>query len=102
MPNDNESSNEAALKKAWAKAMKEAEAEQQRKTLLRRFLDDASYERMMNIRASNPELYLQLADLIISLIQSNRITGKILEPQFLQLLHKLTYRPEPKIEFKHK
>ncbi|MEM3227659.1 MAG: DNA-binding protein [Candidatus Micrarchaeaceae archaeon] len=102
MPEDSESKSEAELRKAWAKAMKEAEAEQQRKAVLRRFLDDASYGRMMNIRASNPELYLQLAELIISLVQSNRLSGKITEAQFLQLLRKLTYRPEPTISFKHK
>ncbi|MGC8478466.1 MAG: DNA-binding protein [Candidatus Micrarchaeia archaeon] len=102
MPNGNATENNAELKKAWAKALKEAEAEQQRKEVLRRFLDDASYERMMNIRASNRELYLQLADLIISLVQSNRLASKLTEAQFLQLLQKLTYRPEPKISFRHK
>lgn len=94
--------DEAELKKAWAKAMKAAEEEQQRKAVLRKYLDDASYERMMNIKASNGEMYLQLAELIIQIVQSNRITGKIPEAQFLQLLRKLTYRPEPKITFKHK
>ncbi len=102
MPSGNGAENDAELKKAWAKALKEAEAEQQRKEVLRRFLDDASYERMMNIRASNRELYLQLTDLIVSLAQSNRLTGKLTEAQFLQLLQKLTYRPEPKISFRHK
>ncbi len=102
MPEERQRSDEAELKKAWAKAYKAAQEEQQRKAMLRRYLDDASYERMMNIKASNGELYLQLTELIIQIVQSNRITGKIPEAQFLQLLRKLTYRPEPTLTFKHK
>jgi DNA-binding TFAR19-related protein (PDSD5 family) len=102
MPEERQRSDEAELKKAWAKAYKAAQEEQQRKALLRRYLDDASYERMMNIKASNSELYLQLTELIIQIVQSNRITGKIPEAQFLQLLRKLTFRPEPTLTFKHK
>ena len=102
MPEERQRSDEAELKKAWAKAYKAAQEEQQRKALLRRYLDDASYERMMNIKASNGELYLQLTELIIQIVQSNRITGKIPEAQFLQLLRKLTFRPEPTLTFKHK
>ncbi len=102
MPEERQRSDEAELKKAWAKAYKATQEEQQRKALLRRYLDDASYERMMNIKASNSELYLQLTELIIQIVQSNRITGKIPEAQFLQLLRKLTFRPEPTLTFKHK
>lgn len=102
MPEERPRGEEAELRKAWAKALKAAEQEQQRKAILRKYLDDASYERMMNIKASNSELYLQLSDLIIQIVQSNRITGKIPEAQFLQLLRKLTYRPEPSITFRHK
>ncbi len=102
MPEERQRSDEAELKKAWAKAYKAAQEEQQRKALLRKYLDDASYERMMNIKASNSELYLQLTELIIQIVQSNRITGKIPEAQFLQLLRKLTFRPEPTLTFKHK
>jgi DNA-binding TFAR19-related protein (PDSD5 family) len=102
MAEEKPQNQDAELRKAWAKAMKAAEEEQQRKTILRRYLDDASYERMMNIKASNGEMYLQLAALVIQIVQSNRISGKIPEAQFLQLLRKITYRPEPKITFKHK
>jgi DNA-binding TFAR19-related protein (PDSD5 family) len=56
----------------------------------------------MNVRVSNYELYAQLLDLIISMAQTNRLPGRITEKQLVDLLAKLTARPEPKIEFKHK
>lgn len=76
--------------------------EQQKKELLRKLMEPAAYERLMNIRISNPELYQQLVDLIISLAQSQRLSGKLTETQLLSILQKVTARPETKIEFKHK
>jgi DNA-binding protein len=90
------------VRKRIMKAMKEAQVEQQRKALLRQVLDDKAYERMMNVRASNYELYKQLVGVIASLAQSNRIQGKLTEPQFISILTRLTSRPESQISFKRK
>lgn len=82
--------------------MKKQQIEQQKKEIVKRFLDQGAYDRLMNIRLSNSDLYTQLVDLIISLAQSNRIQGKLTEEQLLQILEKVTYRPDTKIEYKHK
>ncbi len=56
----------------------------------------------MNVRIANPELYSQLLDLLIGLVQSNKIRGKVSDSQLKQLLVQLTARPEPSIQIKHK
>ena len=94
--------NSADMKKAMSKLYKQMEQDQQVRSMLRQLLDDGAYERMMNIRVSNNELYTQLARLIVSLAQSNQIAGRITEPQLVSLLGSLTSRPDTKIEFKHK
>lgn len=90
------------MRKRVAEALKEVQMEQQKKEIMRRFLDSAAYERMMNVRVSNPELYDQLISLIVSLVQSNRVTDKITEAQLKSLVERITYKKEPTISFKHK
>ncbi len=92
----------AKARKQFESAVKRYQEDQQRREIARRFLDNSAYERLMNIKASNPELYEQVVNLIISLIQSQRLSGKITEKQLVSLLEKVTFRPEPKISFKHK
>lgn len=90
------------MRKRVAEAMRRAQMEQQKKDLMRQFLEPDAYERLMNIRVSNPELYDQLVGMVVSLIQSNRVTGKISEAQLRSILGRITYRKEPRISFKHK
>ncbi len=90
------------MRKRVIDALKAAQVEEQKKDILKQFLDAKAYERIMNIRASNMELYNQLVNLVVSLVQSNRVQGKITETQLKSILSKITYRREPKIEFKHK
>lgn len=90
------------MRKKVVEALREAQMEQQKKEIMRRFLDGTAYDRMMNVRVSNPELYDQLVNLIVSLVQSNRITGKLTENQLKALVERMTYKKEPTISFKHK
>ncbi|MCL5679757.1 MAG: DNA-binding protein [Candidatus Marsarchaeota archaeon] len=102
MPEDYEGQENRDAKRALAKMYKEMQREQQVKSLLRQLLDPDAYERIMNISVSNHDLYLQLSNLIVQLAQSNQISGKVSDKQLVSLLNRLTYKPEPKIEFKHK
>lgn len=102
MEEDEEKQYQKSMRKRVSDAIKAAQLEEQKKEIMRQFLDDAAYERLMNIRLSNPELYNQLVKLVVSLAQSNRVTGKISETQLKSILAKMTSRHEPKIEFKHK
>jgi DNA-binding TFAR19-related protein (PDSD5 family) len=94
--------NQRRLRKAIEARMRAAELEQQKKEALRKLTDQAAYDRLMNIRLSNQELYSQIVDLIIQLAQTNRINGKLTETQLLAILQKVTYKKEPTMEFKHK
>lgn len=90
------------LRKRVTEALKEAKLEEQKKEIMRQFLDSKAYERMMNIRVSNHELYNQIVNMIISLVQSNRVNGKLTDAQLTSILSKITSKREPTIEFKHK
>ncbi|MCL4387648.1 DNA-binding protein [Candidatus Marsarchaeota archaeon] len=97
-----EGQDDREAKKALAKVYREMQREQQVKSMLRQLLEPNAYERIMNISVSNHELYMQLSNLIVQLAQSNQVSGKITDTQLVSLLNRLTYKPEPKIEFKHK
>ncbi len=102
MPESYEGFEDKEAKKALARMYKDMQREQQIKSILRQLLDPAAYERIMNISVSNHDLYMQLSNMIVQLAQSNQINGKISDAQLVSLLNRLTYKPEPKIEFKHK
>jgi DNA-binding TFAR19-related protein (PDSD5 family) len=102
MAEDDDQHNQKRLRKALMDQMKRQQIEQQKKEVIKRLMDQAAYDRLMNIRISSPDLYTQLVDLIISLAQTQRLQGKLTEGQLLAILQKVTYRPDTKIEFKHK
>ena len=99
MPEEQE---DEKYRKEIARRMKFLQQEQQRKELAKRLLTSGAYERLMNVRISNRELYTQLMGLILQMAQSNRIQGKLTEEQLRSLLARITYRQEPTLSFKHK
>jgi len=102
MPEDeNENAEEQKLRKAVMKRLKEAQIEQQKREIVRRYMSPEAYERLMNVRVSNYDLYSQMLDLIIAMAQNNRITV-LTDEQLKSLLAKFTARPEPTIEYRHK
>ena len=90
------------MNKRVASAIRNMQMEQQKKEAMRQLLEAKAYERLMNIRASNPELYSQIVSVVISLAQTNRLQGKMTEAQLMSILGKITVRKEPTINFKHK
>ncbi|MGC8676296.1 MAG: DNA-binding protein [Candidatus Micrarchaeia archaeon] len=93
---------EAKMQKALQKRLKAMQIEEQKKQVLRKVLEPAAYERLMNVRIANPELYQQLLDILIAMVQSNRIRGRVSEADFKNLLMQLTSRPESSIQIRHK
>lgn len=104
MANDQAGDNEAQarIRKEVQRRLREIQIEQEKKATVKRLMTPEAYERLMNVRVSNYELYSQLLDLLIAMARGNRISGTITEPQLRDLLSKLTYKPESKIIFKHK
>ncbi|MGC8548017.1 MAG: DNA-binding protein [Candidatus Micrarchaeia archaeon] len=102
-PEENGQEDEdATARKELEKRYRALQIEEQKKKILRQVLEPNAYERLMNVRIANPELYSQLLDLLIGLVQSNKIRGKVSDSQLKQLLVQLTARPEPSIQIKHK
>ncbi|MEM0159876.1 MAG: DNA-binding protein [Candidatus Micrarchaeaceae archaeon] len=93
---------EERYRKALAKRIKEVQIEQQRAALLRKYLTPSAYERIMNVRVSNYDLYLQATEVIFAMIQSGRLASKMTEEQLLSVLSRFTSRSEPTIEFRRK
>lgn len=84
------------------KQLRKLQIEQEKKAIAKRLMEPTAYERLMNVRVSNYELYAQLLDMLVSMAQSNRIGKLISEQELRNLLARLTYRPESRIQFKHK
>ncbi|RLG18077.1 hypothetical protein DRN67_04575 [Candidatus Micrarchaeota archaeon] len=78
------------------------EAEAQLRSILRAALEPEAYERLMNVRISNPELYMQIARLIVTLYRNKQLPNKISEKQLRELLARVTKRHEGKFEIKRK
>ncbi len=97
-----ERSNDDKVKEMINKRMKALQIEQQKKEVLKKIMSNQAYERLMNVRVANYELYSQVVDLLIAMARSNRITSQITEEQLKSILAKVTYKPDTKIEFRHK
>lgn len=77
--------------------------EAQKKLLLKSMVEPKAYERIMNVRLANPELYDQLIGLLAYLHKGGQVKGKITEGQILQLLSKvMSQRKEPTITVSRK
>ncbi|MCX8197288.1 MAG: hypothetical protein N3G80_03170 [Candidatus Micrarchaeota archaeon] len=94
--------DEEELQAAYQKRLQAIQADLQKKEFLRRMLSDKAYERMMNVRLSNPELYEKVVASLAYVAQAGGSMGKISEEQILALLSRMAQRRETKIEFKHK
>ncbi len=90
------------LQKRYQEAVKRAQVERQMAEIAMRLLDANAYERLTNIKSSNPELYRQMVSMLVQLAQQNRIQGKVTEAQFKSLLEKMTQKEDTTIEFRHK
>ncbi|MBM3228846.1 hypothetical protein FJZ26_00280 [Candidatus Parvarchaeota archaeon] len=102
MSQEHEGISSRKLQERYARMQQQAALEAQKKALLQRVLEPAAYERVMNVKIANAQMYEQLVSSIAYIAQSGRLQGKISEGQIIQLLSKMSARHEPTIEFKHK
>ncbi len=94
--------NDKELDKALKKRLKELEEEQSLLSIVRKYLTPKAYERLMNVKLANYELYKTVLNILVANIQANRLNRMLSEDELKEILLKLSSRPEPKIEFKHK
>lgn len=93
---------EEILRRKIETLRKMREIELQKKYVLKKLVEPSAYERLMNVRLSNPELYDQVLAILIQLYRSGRLGGKVSEKEVLSILSKLTKRRETRITFKRK
>lgn len=98
---ENEEEN-SAYEKLYQKKLQALQAELKKKELLRAVLSPEAYERMANVKLSNPELYDKVVSSLAYVFQSGRKIGKLSDAQLYQLLSRLSEKKETKIEFRHK
>ncbi|MCL4381101.1 MAG: hypothetical protein M1331_02820 [Candidatus Marsarchaeota archaeon] len=99
---DNDGDYQKEMKKRLSKSIKEMQIEEQRKELMKQVLDTDAFQRLMNVRISNYNLYIQVVNVLVSFMQSGRISGKLSEGQLISIITKMTQKSETKIEFRHK
>ncbi len=88
--------------KLMEKRIRALQLDQQKRSIVKKYMTVEAYERLMNVRVANHDLYSQLVDLIIAMAQQQRITSQLTEDQLKQILTRLTFKKESTIEFKHK
>ncbi|MEM3369443.1 MAG: DNA-binding protein [Candidatus Micrarchaeia archaeon] len=79
------------------------QAELQLKKTLSVILEDDAYTRLMNVRLSNPELYLKVANALIHYYQ--KIRRRVTEKELLTILNMnlaVSKQPETKIHIRRK
>ena len=102
MSQENGDAREEELRKRIAQMQKKQQYGAQLGSILRKLLEQGSYERMMNVKISNEELFFKAGGAIIQAAQSGRIKEKVTEEQLKIMLGTLSHRHEPKIEIRKK
>ena len=57
MEDNEENSEQEKLKSAYQKRLQQMQQDAQKRELLKKLMEPSAYERMTNVRISNPELY---------------------------------------------
>ena len=100
---DNEQNEQNNARALYERRMQQMQQEMRKKEILRTMLAPEAYERMMNVRLSNPELYDKVVSSLAYVLQSGKkMSGKISDEQLRSLLARMTESRETTIEFKSK
>ncbi len=99
----NEPDYQAAYRKRLEELQKQQEQDAQVKSLLKQLLEPAAYERLLNVKLSNPELYSKIVQMLAMLYQQGRLKSKVDEPTLKALLSKIIgQKHEGSISFQRK
>ena len=69
--------------------------EAQLRDILRQIHDSKAFERLMNIRLANRELYLQIAQTVVYAYQGGQIKGKMSEEVLVSLVNRMKSGEKP-------
>lgn len=94
-----EETNENQLEEARRRKLMELKTKQ----LLLQVLDNTAYERLMNVKIANEELYTQIVNLLLYLYQNGQLKKRIGESELKNLLSRvLSKKEDNKIKFVRK
>jgi DNA-binding TFAR19-related protein (PDSD5 family) len=103
MAENEEDNGGREISKRRMEELQRMQQDNQIKNLLNQILDPPAFERLLNVRLSNPELYYKVAQLLIMLQQEGKLKKKVDEPTLKALLSKIIgQRRESKISFDRK
>jgi DNA-binding TFAR19-related protein (PDSD5 family) len=80
------------------KASEGKKAEEQLKTTLRMTLDDAAYQRILNVKLAKPQLFLMAAQNVLSIYK--QVGRKVTEKELLFILHRIKEQTDKQTEIK--
>lgn len=81
--------DENELQELRKKQIEQMQREAQLRDVLRKILDPKAFERLMNIRIANRELYFQLAQLLVYAYQQGQLRPPVSEAELLSLLNRI-------------
>ncbi len=93
---------ESEARKYVAERLAARQREAQLRMLLKGVLEPDAYERLANIRLSNPELYEKIAAVLLNLAQSGQMSSRVTDDKLRALVARLTPHRETKITFARK
>lgn len=94
-----EETNENQLEEARKRKLIELKTKQ----LLLQVLDSTAYERLMNVKIANEDLYTQIVNLLLYLYQNGQLKKRIGENELKNLLSRvLSKKEDNKIKFVRK
>ena len=100
MEDDEDNKARETLQRQIEGYQKTQETERKLRALLLQVLEPAAYERMMNVRIANPDLFANTANAIVYYYQ--KIKRKLTEKEIITLLTAQTTRKESSIQIHRK
>lgn len=95
--------NDDRVQELRKRQLAEMQKEAQLREMLRKLLDPQAFERLMNIRISSREMYLQIAQLLIYASQQGQLRGQLNERDLISIINKIkSEEREGSITFKRK
>jgi programmed cell death protein 5 len=84
-----EESGAQDYQKQLAEAQRQKQIELQKKAFMKQLLESAAYERLMNIRIGNNELYEQIVSVLLYLKQQGQLEGRLSEEKLKELASRM-------------
>lgn len=76
--------------------------ELRKRAIMQKLLEPSAYERLMNVKIANPELYDKVVGTLAYLAERRQLAGKVNEETLVKMLSQMTETRETSIEFKRK